>query len=82
MGYRITYIEQFSSEKQQQPPAEVPFVVVTNPNLSPSPNADDPGAYRRLQDKALEVQSLETFSRKKCGGGGRPHVNFTLSWEN
>lgn len=36
---------------------------VTNPNLSPSPNADDSGAHSPLQDKTLEV--LKTFSRKR-----------------
>lgn len=64
------------------PSAGAPFVVVTNPNLSPSPNADDSGAYMCLQDKILQAQVLKTFSRKKQREGGRPHVNSTLPWAN
>lgn len=64
------------------PSAGAPFVVVTNPNLSPSPNADDPGAYTCLEDKILQAQVLKTFSRKKQREGSRPHVNSTLPWAN
>lgn len=67
MAYRIIYTEKFNSEKKKQyPSAGAPFVVVTNPNLSPRPKAHDPGAYTSLQDKTLQT-STENTSKEKAG---------------